>query len=323
MNILITGALGYIGGRLSKYLGEKYGDKSIHLFIRDNSYIPEWVSKKKLFKGNLLNTTSLDYACKDIDVIIHLAALNEIDSAKDPVKALRVNAEGTLNILNIAIKNQVKKFIYLSTFHIYGLNAKDNITENTLPLPIHPYSITHHVSEDFIKAAHYNKDIKSIIIRLSNSFGYPAHPQVNRWSLVVNDLCMQAVLNNKMILKTSGKQHRDFITLTDVIRCIEHLIFLEDESDASNCVYNLGGEFSSSIVDMASLIRLRCNEVLGKNPDIVVGTDITPINKTPVSYNIDKIKNTGFNLLSNINEEIDETLRFCQIHQDILRCNLR
>ncbi|WP_321419176.1 NAD(P)-dependent oxidoreductase [uncultured Methanomethylovorans sp.] len=326
MIILITGGFGYIGGRLAKYLGELYGDHSIRLLIRNDSYVPDWVGDKKLIRGDLLDIHSLEHACKDVDVILHLAALNEIDSAKDPVAALKVNGEGTLNLINAAVKNNVKKVIYFSTFHVYGLNASGEITENRVPLPVHPYSITHHVSEDFIRMAHYKKNINGTILRLSNGFGYPAHPEVNRWSLVVNDLCLQAVLNNKMILKSSGKQHRDFITLTDVSRCIEHLLSLGDMgTDASDCVYNLGGEFSSSILDIAKLIKERCNEVLGTNPEIIVGTDSVSnsVLEQPVRYNIDKIKKTGFRLISNVTEEIDETIHFCEQYKDILKCNLQ
>lgn len=326
MIILITGGFGYIGGRLANYLGELYGDHSIRLLIRNDRYVPDWVGNKKLIKGDLLDIPSLEHACKDVDVVVHLAALNEIDSAKDPIAALKVNGEGTLNLLNAAIKNNVKKIIYFSTFHVYGLNASGEITEDTVPLPVHPYSITHHVSEDFIRMAHYKKNINGTILRLSNGFGYPAHPQVNRWSLVVNDLCLQAILNNKMILKSSGKQHRDFITLTDVSRCIEHLLSLGDMvTDASDCVYNLGGEFSSSILDMAKLIKDRCNEVLGIHPEITVGQDSTlnGVSEQPVRYNIDKIKKTGFRLSSNVIEEIDETILFCEKYKDILKCNLQ
>lgn len=326
MTILITGGFGYIGGRLAQYLGNIYGDANIRLLARNSSHVPDWVGEKQIVTGDLLDISSLESACEDVDTAIHLAALNEIDSAKDPLAALRVNGEGTLNLINAATMNNVKKMIYFSTFHVYGLNASGNISENTVPLPVHPYAITHHVSEDFVRMADHKKEIKGIILRLSNGFGYPAHPQVNRWSLIVNDLCLQAVLNNKMVLKSSGKQHRDFVTLTDVSRCVEHLLSIGDQKlDAADCTYNLGGEFSYSILDMAELIKERCEKILGICPEITVGKDNIPNNTVakPVLYNIDKIKKTGFELAANVNEEIDKTILFCEKYKDLLKCNLQ
>jgi UDP-glucose 4-epimerase len=324
MNILITGGSGYIGGRLAQYLESK--EINPRLLVRKNSFIPEWAHEKAIVAGDVLDISSLKKACENVDTVIHLAALNEIDSGINPLEALKVNGEGTLNLINAAIVNQVKRIIYFSTFHVYGLNASGNISEETLPLPVHPYAITHHVSEDFIRMAVSKKELEGVILRLSNGFGYPAHARVNRWSLVVNNLCLQAVLNRKIVLKTSGKQYRDFITLTDVSRCVEHILSLDTSKlDKKDCIYNLGGEFSVTILDMANLIKERCVEVLDIGPEIIIGKD-DPSNtvlEKPVIYNIDKIKRTGFGLISNVYEEIDKTLVFCEINKELLKCSLQ
>jgi UDP-glucose 4-epimerase len=324
MNILITGGFGYIGGRLAQYLENK--EINLKLLARKNSIIPKWAKDKTIVAGDVLDISSLKIACENVDTIIHLAALNEIDSGKNPLEALRVNGEGTLNLINAATVNKVKRMIYFSTFHVYGLNASGNISEETLPLPVHPYAITHHVSEDFIRMAVFKKEMEGIILRLSNGFGYPSHAQVNRWSLVVNNLCLQAVLNRKIVLKTSGKQYRDFITLTDVSRCVEHMLSLDaSKLDKKNCIYNLGGEFSVTILDLANLIKGRCVEVLDICPEIVLGKDgpSNTVLEKPVLYNIDKIKRTGFELISNVYEEVDKTLVFCDAHKELLKCNLQ
>jgi UDP-glucose 4-epimerase len=324
MNILITGGLGYIGGRLSQHLGN-VKNVNVKILARSNSYIPDWAGNKNIVAGDVLDISSLDAACQGVDTVIHLAALNEIDSGKNPIQALRVNGEGTLNIINAAIKNHVSKIIYFSTIHVYGLNAFGNITEETMPLPLHPYAITHHVSEDFIRMAVHKKELEGVILRLSNGFGYPSHPQVKRWTLAVNNMCLQAVLNNKIVLKTSGKQYRDFITLTDVSRCVEHILS-HDNSDIGkeDFIYNLGGEFSITILDIARLIKERYEKIMNVSLEIVIGKDDLSysILEKPARYNIDKIKKTGFRLISNVNEEIDRTLLFCDANKDMLKCSL-
>ncbi len=71
---------------------------------------------------NILEESSIANCLKgkDINVIIHLAALNEIDSMKDPKLALEVNTKGTYKLLDLAYKTGIKNFIYFSTFHVYG-----------------------------------------------------------------------------------------------------------------------------------------------------------------------------------------------------------
>ncbi len=339
MKILITGGLGYIGGRLAQHLGEVYGNENITLFARSNKHIPPWAQNNEITVGDVLDTRSLKEACHNINAVVHLAALNEIDSAKDPLAAIRVNGEGTLNLINAATSKGVEQIIYFSTFHVYGLNASGTINEQTLPLPVHPYAITHHVSEDLVRMANNKNDINGTIVRLSNGFGCPTHPQVNRWTLVVNDLCLQAVLKNKMVLKTSGKQQRDFITLTDTSRGVEHLLSIDERDYNDNNgshhnidkdmkddprTYNLGGDRSMSILNMAKLIQSRCEKTMGHYPEIVVEED-TPGNgkEIPLKYDISKIKKTGFKLTSNINEEIDRTIAFCEQHKDLLKWNLK
>ncbi|MGB2841751.1 MAG: SDR family oxidoreductase [Halobacteriota archaeon] len=315
MKILITGGFGYLGGRLAQYLGKIFPKKDIRLLVRRNGQdIPSWAESYDIVKGDVLDDSSLPEACKDIDVIIHLAALNEIESEKYPMNALKVNGEGTLRLLNAAIASKVDKFIYFSTFHVYGLNAHGEISENTIPAPVHPYAITHRVAEDFVRMMVQKKKIGGIILRLSNGFGCPSHAGVNRWTLVFNDFCLQAVLRNKIVLKSAGKQYRDFITLTDISRCVEHLLKI----DTDDLIYNLGGNFSISILDVANLIAERCQKVLGTTPEIIIGPDSATMPDEPIIYRTDKLKSIGFQLVSNVEEEIDNTIIFCDRNKEVL-----
>jgi UDP-glucose 4-epimerase len=66
-----------------------------------------------------------------------------------------------------------------------------------------------------VRFMHERGDIEGIVIRVSNSFGAPAHQHANCWMLLVNDLCRQAVSTGQMTLRSSGIRRRDFVTLTD------------------------------------------------------------------------------------------------------------
>lgn len=308
---LVTGGLGYVGGRILAYLSKKPGYS-----LRITSRKPIGMLSNQIAGCELLEL-DLDYpgdhlqaVCKGVTNIIHLAALNEIDSAKFPDQALKVNGSGTLQLLNAAIEAGVQRFIYFSTAHAYGSPLEGFINEEILPRPTHPYAITHRTAEDFVLSARDNRKINGIVLRLSNGFGAPVSPQVNRWTLLVNDLCRQAVTKKKLVLRSSGLQKRDFITLEDICRAVEHCLELTEEK-CDNGLFNLGGECALPVFDMAEMIASRCEALFGFKPDIirpVPGKDETSL---PLEYSINKLKATGFQLKQNIEQEIDSTLAFC------------
>ena len=90
----------------------------------------------------------------------------------------------------------------------------------------------------------------TLVLRLANGYGYPMHKEVSRWSLVFNDFCKQAVVNKKIVLKTPGDQHRDFISLQDVASAVCYFIFkIPDEWEDG--LYNLGGNCVMTILEAA------------------------------------------------------------------------
>ncbi|MCX5778223.1 MAG: SDR family oxidoreductase [Elusimicrobia bacterium] len=311
MRILITGALGYLGGRISRHLSTR-GDIFLRLGTnRRDVQQPQWLAQGEMAQLDVLSDDNLEASCAGINCIIHLAALNEIDSVVDPARALTVNAGGTLKLLQAARKAGVKRFIYFSTAHVYGAPLIGHITEQSIPRPVHPYAITHHTAEDFVLAEHEKKNIEGIVIRLSNSVGAPLDVSVNRWTLLVNDLCRQAVTQKQLILKTAGLQSRDFICLHDVCRIVEHMAKLSTES-IGNGIFNVGGKRSLRVREIAEIIARRCEVTMGFRPSIhFPAAKISDGIAVHLDYDVEKLLSTGYVLTGDINKEIDETLAIC------------
>lgn len=309
--VLITGGLGYVGGRISKFLSEKNGIKLRISTRRYNAEAPEWLTNGQIVTLDLMSESELEAACDGVRCIVHLAAANEVDSLQDPQLALTINGLGSLKLLNAAIKAGVERFIYFSTAHVYGTELKGVVTERSLARPVHPYAISHRTAEDFVLAAHGRKALIGIVLRLSNGFGPPIRADVDRWTLLVNDLCRQAVTTRKMILRSSGLQKRDFITLHDVSRAVLHFINLPTEQCADG-LFNLGGECTFKVIDMAKLIVERCCEILGFTPEIIIPDPLPYEASNDLQYVIEKLKSTGFDLEGNVKDEIDATILFCQ-----------
>lgn len=307
--VLITGGFGYLGSRIAVALANEAGYK-IRLGSRKPQLPPPWLLAAETATMDLLDAASLSAALKDVQIVVHLAAMNEQECQLDPEKALLVNGLGTLKLLTAAKDAGVQRFIYLSTAHVYGAPLSGHITEKTLPRPINPYAISHHVAEDFVLKAHDKQELMGIVLRLSNSFGAPRHPSVDRWAiLVVNDLCRQVIQTGEMVLRSSGLQQRNFIPLDDVERALQHVLSW-DQKRCGDGLYNLGGDFSLSIWELTQRIAARCRIVLGITPT-TSRLPPDPLEEQKVVdlvYDSSKIKQTGLRLSSRIDEAIDETL---------------
>jgi UDP-glucose 4-epimerase len=303
-NILITGGLGYIGSRLSKFLSEN--DYNVFITTRKKKEIPFILNKcNVIILDSNDSAEELQEKLNGIEIVIHLAALNENQCINDPEYAIHVNVTGTLKILNAAIFSGVSKFVYFSTAHVYSSPLESHLNEEKCTFPIHPYAITHRAAEDFILAAHQQNKIECTIIRLSNAFGAPIHKSVDRWTLLVNDLCKQIVETKKILLKSSGVQVRNFITLSDVCRGVLHLIQL-NSTNITSPIYNLGGPSTLSVNQITDIIITICQKKFQFSPEIIRPNISEKVSE--LFYDSSKIKSTGFSWENKIELEIEETL---------------
>lgn len=307
--VLITGGFGYLGGRLAQFLASQEGYE-ILLGSRRQTQSPSWLPQAKVAQTCWDSPQGLQEVCSGVDCIVHLAGMNAQDCAADPAAAMKVNAVATVHLVQAAIRQKVKRFICMSTVHVYGSPLTGVITEETKPTPVHPYALSRQAGEDAVLASRQSGEIERIVIRLSNAYGAPADEDVNCWMLLVNDLCRQAAISGILVLRSAGLQKRDFISLHDVVRAIDHFIALP--VDKIGCgLFNLGGEATYSVIELAKLIAERCEAVLGYRPEIERPDSILGEGSPELNYRIDKLKETSFSLNGNIKKEIDATLEFC------------
>lgn len=247
-----------------------------------------------------------------MDIVIHTAALNEVDCRAKHKEALLVNGLGTRNLLEDAHQNRVRRFIYLSTFHVYGMPKTEVITEETLPEPINSYSITHYIAERYCRQFEAERKLKSYILRISNGYGAPLFRSVNRWTLVVNDLCATAFNQKRIVLKSKGTQERDFIGIKDIIRGVE--IFVErDIADQGDNVYNLGSGQNVSIISLANTVAEVYRERYNQDIKIEVPEDAAePDIKISFRFSIDKIRKLGYHPTSVMKEEIHHIFKLLE-----------
>ncbi len=305
--ILVTGGLGYLGGRICEYLSNLKFNVVIAT-SRQNATLPKSLSECSLVLIDLENYDILLRACKGVDCIIHLSSLNAQECDRDPKAALLINGFGTLNLLNAAKKMGVTKFIYFSTAHVYGSPLQGMIDENSTTRPIHDYAITHRLAEDYVLQANFNKDITSSILRLTNSVGSPLNSKANCWMLVVNDLCKQTVLNQSMELHSDELVQRDFIPISTVCSTVVDVL-TSDVLDGE--IANISSSVVLTLRELTNLIADRSEVVLGFRPNI--NFKRLPKGKPLESLFISnsKLKSSGCIIDTDLSYEIDQLLLNC------------
>ena len=306
--ILITGGLGYLGVRIAVSL-LNLGHEVKLATSRYNPPIPAELSSCECVRIDFNDIDLLEKACDGVDVIIHLAALDALTSKKDPETALYVNGLGTLKLLRIAERLPVKKFIYMSTVHVYGSPLQGIIDENYLPRPIHPYSITHRLAEDYTLEANARGHISGVVFRLSNAVGSPNSMIGEAWNLVVNDLCKQAVVKTNMQLTSSRHTSRDFLPISSVTGAIINSL---NNKKCHGEIFNLSSGIALTLDELTKVISNRFKKLFETEPGIhFLDSDVYKTqNKDLVISNM-KIKNIGVKIKSDLSDEIDKILINC------------
>jgi UDP-glucose 4-epimerase len=267
-NIFITGGFGYVGSRLATYLNSK--GFNIFLGTRNINSKNCWDPGFNIKCINWESEKSINESCENMDIVIHAAGTNALYSQLNPVVALQVNGINSGRLMHAAISNSVKQFIYISTAHVYDSPLVGVIDENSCLKNQHPYATSHRAGEEIIQFLAKNSEVDYKILRLSNSFGFPVHKDVDAWMLIVNDVCRQLVINNGVVkLSSSGKQLRDFIPLQDVNIIISNMIeFPELFKDHS--IYNVGRGQSMSILEITKIICERYKLMFNYDYQILV-----------------------------------------------------
>jgi UDP-glucose 4-epimerase len=309
MKVLITGGLGYLGGRIAQHL-EANTDYKIFLGTRKKN-----VSHYSFLNSSIIQTLwnssiELDQLCKNIDLVIHCAGMNANDCIANPKMAFEVNGNATSMLLKSCIKNKVKRFIYFSTAHVYDSPLEGKFTEFSRTINPHPYATSHKLGEDAVRIANSKEQIEGIIIRLSNSFGRPMDINANCWTLLTNDLCKQAIEKRSMTLTSKKIQRRDFISITNLCRAVEHLAKIS-KNNLDNGLFNVGGEWTPTILDIANLIAERTEHLLGIKIPIKTSRAIQNLKPKDLDFDISKLKLTNFKLVDNQINEIDNLILFC------------
>lgn len=218
---LVTGGAGFIGSNLCEAilnLGYKVRclddlstgkQANVDLFSGNPNY--------EFVKGDIKDLDVCMEACKGVDYVLNQAAWGSVPrSIEMPLFYCANNIQGTLNMLEAARQNGVKKFVYASSSSVYGDEPKLPKTEGVEGNLLSPYALTKMCDEEWAKQYTMHYGLATIGLRYFNVFGRRQDPN-GAYAAVIPKFIKQLLAGERPTINGDGKQSRDFTYIENVI----------------------------------------------------------------------------------------------------------
>jgi len=259
-SILVTGGAGFIGSHVvQELLAAGAGEVVIYdNFTRGkHSHIEDMLrdSRCRLFGdgGDIRDTDILNSAVRGRDAVVHLAAMWLLHCKDYPRTAFHVNIEGTFNVLEACVRNNIKRLVYSSSASVYGDALEVPMTE------AHPfnnrnfYGASKIAGEAMCRAFHDRYGLSYVGLRYMNVYG-PHQDQTAAYTGVIPIMLNKIDANEPPVINGDGSQAYDFIYVEDVARC--NLLALQAE--VNDELYNVGSGVQTKISDLCdTILRLK------------------------------------------------------------------
>ena len=304
--ILITGALGHIGSSLIHSIKPGEFDEVVLL---DNMFTQRYASLFNLpggvnfrfVEGDVL-ASDLSALLKEIDVVIHLAAITNAEGSFDiQEKVEEVNYDGTRKIAEACIVTGTK-MIFLSTTSVYG--TQESIVDESCPetdlQPQSPYAKSKLKAEKMLEELSKTQKLNYITCRFGTIFGTSIGM---RFHTAVNKFVWQACMGSPItIWRTALHQKRPYLSLTDAV---ESLKFITKNKIFNNQVYNVL-TVNATVSEIVEFIRTLV-------PDLEISyVDSRIMNQLSYTVASEKFKALGFNFKGSLQKDVSDTVELLQ-----------
>lgn len=307
---LVTGGAGFIGSNLCEaILNMGYKVRcldnlstgfqfNIDLFISNENY--------EFINGDIRDFDICLKACKDVDYVLHQAAWGSVPrSIEMPLLYEEINIKGTLNMLEAAKQNNVKKFVYASSSSVYGDEPNLPKVEGKEGNLLSPYAITKRVNEEYGKIYKKLYNLDTYGLRYFNVFGRRQNPE-GAYAAVIPKWIKQLLNDEAPTINGDGKQSRDFTYIENVIDA--NLKACKADSKYGGEVYNIAFGGREYLIDIYNQLCEALNKDIKPNygPDRL--GDIKHSNA-----NVEKAKvNLKYNPKWNFKEGLSKSIHWYQ-----------
>ena len=250
---LITGGVGFIGSHVVEELlcrGEKVRILDNFSSGREENLRP-FRSRIELVKGDIRDISACTRAVKNVEYIIHLAAMTSVPgSVADPVMCNAVNITGTLNVLTAARNEGVKRLVFASSSAVYGEVSRLPNMEDTIGAPLSPYALSKRTGEIYCQMFTRLYGFNTVCLRYFNVFG-PRQDPKSQYAAVIPVFITRMLEGKRPVIYGDGEQTRDFSYVRNIVQA--NISALHSE-DAAAEVMNIAGGGRVSINDLVRII---------------------------------------------------------------------
>ena len=248
--VIVTGGAGFIGS----HLVDKLIEQEIKVIVLDDCSTGKFENinpKACYINVDITTINPYEFLNKEIDVdaIFHLAAKTTVqESINKPEYYNNVNVKGTLNMLILANKLNVKRFVFSSSSSVYG-DAKVPTSENHSLNPLSPYALNKLIGEQYCKLYSDIYNLDTVCLRYFNVYGDRMN---NEGYKLVFPIFKEQLLNNKSLtINNDGEQRRDFVHVSDVVNA--NILVAKHNFNFKGDIYNVGSGISYSINEIADM----------------------------------------------------------------------
>jgi UDP-glucose 4-epimerase len=252
-NIIVTGGAGFIGSHLVDDLLSQGHKLTVidNLSTGHKDYLPLSNQKLNFINKDICDFESIEKFFEECDYVFHLATASVRESLVNPTLVHNVNATGTYNILKLASKYRVKKFLYCSSSEVNGTAKEIPMREQYHYDPETIYGASKLIGEYYTSVFHKSGWLNCTIARPHNNYGPREHHKGMNGE-VIPRFIISALNNADLTIYGDGSQTRDFTYVKDTTRILYHLMF--SNLDKGCEVYNVCTGEETSIKKLAETI---------------------------------------------------------------------
>jgi nucleoside-diphosphate-sugar epimerase len=216
----VTGGAGFIGSHLCDALADLGTEVSVidDLSAGSEQNLEQVQGRLRFVHGSILEPAVLADATAGAELIFHLAALTSVPaSVEQPELYHRVNATGTLRVLEAARAAGANRLIFASSSSVYGDHGQAPLTESMLPSPASPYAAAKCAGEQMLCTYARCFGLSCISLRYFNIFG-PRQSPDSPYAAVIPRFARAMLQGERPVIFGDGTQTRDFTHVTNTVR---------------------------------------------------------------------------------------------------------